>query len=419
MNTPRFRWITRELPDLDLGKLVLITGARQVGKTTVSRTTYPSLPYHNLDAAELRDRLRQVPTTLWASTVGECILDEVQKSPEVFEKIKYAYDEKRIRRTVLLGSSQILMSRLISESLAGRVFIFELFPLMLSEFCLEATSPPQAPILLDQILSCSHLADVLSPYPPVSLSSDWDQKQAWLAHSLQWGCMPELLALSDSHKTQWHRSYEKTFLERDLGDLARLSDLEPFKKIQKLAALRSGHILNLSDFSTDAGVSFDTTKRYLEYLKRSYQAFELAPYHVNVTSSVRKTPKLHFVDVGIARQLSGYFGPATGELFESYVVSEIYKWVKTRQRPVTLTYYRTRSGLEIDLLIETQQGIFGIEIKSTPKVLAKHGSALRAFAQSSRVPWLGGLVVYPGDQLVHLDPTHDLWAMPASLLLTC
>lgn len=418
MTQNQFRWITVDLPDVLMSKLILITGARQVGKTTVSRSVYNKLPYFNLDSTQIRDQLTQVRASLWGQTVGICILDEVQKCPQLFEKIKYAYDERSIQSSVLLGSSQVLLLKHTSESLAGRVFIYELFPLMLSEYGLKENNAPQRTPLCDSVVACQKLSSVLGLLPSVELGKSWDIKQAQLAACLRWGCMPELLSLSDANKSRWHYSYEKTFLERDLADLARLSDLGPFKKIQKLAALRTSQVLNLSDFSADAGVSIDTCKRYLEYLKISYQAFTVPPYHTNVTSTVRKAPKLHFMDVGIARQLTLYGGAVTGELFETYVVSELYKWIKTRQLAVSLYYYRTRSGAEIDLLIETEMGVLGIEIKSKRHVEKKDARGLLDFAKQVQKPWVGGLVVYSGDSLSCIDVEHDIWAMPVAMLLT-
>jgi len=418
MDEKQFRWLSQELPDPSIRKLILITGARQVGKTTVSRALYNNLPYFNLDSSQIRDQLSQVPASMWGQTVRTCILDEIQKAPPLFEKIKFAYDDHAITSSVLLGSSQVLLLKHTAESLAGRIFIYELFPLMFSEYGFKETSPPKSTILFDALLKSKKMSQGLAALPSLELGGTWDIKQARLQDCLTWGCMPELLSLSTANKTRWHTAYEKTFLERDLADLARLSDLDPFKKIQRLAALRTSQTINLSDFSADAGVSIDTCKRYLEYLKLSYQAFTLPPYHTNVTSTLRKAPKLHFIDIGIARQLTRNFGTVTGELFETYVVSELYKWIKTKQLPMTFYYYRTRSGAEIDLLIETQEGIIGIEIKSKQHVTHKDARGLIEFAKHVKVPWLGGLVVYSGDLLAPIDKEHDIWAMPVGRLLS-
>lgn len=155
------------------------------------------------------------------------------------------------------------------------------------------------------------------------------------------------------------QDYEYTYLERDLSYLARLDDLEPFTKFQRLSALRSGRLLNYSELARDASVSVDTARRYLEYLRLSYQVMLLQPYYKNIISSVIKTPKLYWLDVGLLRRLGGQRGEFSGEIYETMVVNEIFKWIKTAQRDVELFFYRTRSGLELDLLLSTEKGFIG------------------------------------------------------------
>jgi predicted AAA+ superfamily ATPase len=139
-------------------------------------------------------------------------------------------------------------------------------------------------------------------------------------------------------------------------------------------------LLHYSEMACDAGVSVDTAKRYLEYLRLSYQVVLLQPYHRNITSTVVKTPKIYWVDLGILRRLCGFKGMPTGEMYETYVVGELVKWMKTAQSEGELYFYRTRSGLEIDLVLETQQGIVGMEIKSRDTVGSADVRALREVA---------------------------------------
>jgi hypothetical protein len=214
---------------------------------------------------------------------------------------------------------------------------------------------------------------------------------------------------------KWLRDYEYTYLERDLSDLARLDDLEPFRKFQRLSALRSGKLLQYSELARDAGVSVDTARRYLEYLRISYQSILLQPYHRNITSSVIKTPKLYWVDMGILRQLTGFRGEPTGDLYETFVVGEIFKWMKTVQRAGELYFYRTRSGLEVDLLLETQQGIIGMEIKSRDTVTGADLRPLRDVASGLGSQWRGGLIIYRGNEIRKIaEPS--IWAVPSRRL---
>ncbi|MFQ5637895.1 MAG: ATP-binding protein [bacterium] len=414
-NLQKFRWLKERLPASSARRLVILTGARQTGKTTLVRAHYPDLRYINLDAPENRDFVRQTRTTAWARTVGHAVLDEAQKEPTVFEKVKFNFDEGDLHFTVLLGSSQILLLKKIRESLAGRAFLYELFPLMLSELASDRRAP-QRP-LLARLLESDKPAKLVETLPSCLLPQDEEAALSAMEFMLNWGGMPALITLNDSDKRQWLQSYGHTYLERDLGDLARLDDLNPFRELQRLAALRSGCILSFSELARDAALSTSTTRRYLEYLKLSYQTFLLPTYRRSLTSSVIKAPKLYWMDIGILRQLQGNWGAATGPLFETFVVSEIYKWLRTSAVDVEPTFYRTRSGLEVDLLLSTPAGLLGIEIKSAKQVAARDFRGLRSLADALGSTWAAGLLVTRGDAIHLLDSERKIWSVPAHRLL--
>ncbi len=412
------RSIEPRFPPQDSIRLVLLTGARQTGKTTLLRQLYPTLTYINLDAPENRDALRSLSTFAWAKTVGDAIIDEAQKEPSVFEKVKFAFDAKSVRFTVLSGSAQILLLRSVREVLAGRVFLYELYPLMLCELAASPnTATPQPPLLARLIQSEANVGAVLNQASPRLMP----EQQYYLAEKeqylLTWGGMPALLGLNEADRTEWLRSYTYTYLERDMADLARLNDLSPFKTFQRLAALRSAQLLSYAELGRDAGVSADTARRYLEYLKISYQSVLLPPFSRNLTSRVVKTPKLYWLDVGLLRQMTGYHGDPTGPVFETYVVSEVYKWIKTSATEAELSFYRTRSGLELDLLIQTPRGILGMEIKSRQRVDTPDLYALREVAKALGSEWLGGLCVYRGSEIRFMGKP-SIWAVPSSRLLS-
>jgi predicted AAA+ superfamily ATPase len=314
-----------------------------------SRSVYPDLAYYNLDSPEQREAIRALRADAWAATIGPAILDEAQKEPSLFDKVKFAFDAGQIERTVLLGSSQILMLQRVRETLAGRAFVYELWPLMASEIVHSGGEVP-APPLLDRLLREPGSADdLLGALPPVRLGDPAAAAAAAIAHLQRWGGMPALLPLPDAERAKWLQSYDATYLERDLGDLARMDDLLPFHRFQRLCALRSAHLLSYAELARDAGLSATTSRRYIEYLRISYQAFLMQPYATNLTSLVVKSPKVYWVDLGLWRQLTRYQGEVTGPMFETLVVTEIHKWVKTAELPVDLAFYRTRSGLEVDL----------------------------------------------------------------------
>jgi predicted AAA+ superfamily ATPase len=349
--------------------------------------------------------------------VGDAVIDEAQKEPIVFEKVKFAFDAGQVSFCVLTGSSQILLIKKIRETLAGRISLYELWPLMAGEIFHGQAEEDLAPPLVDRLFSHNSIDEIFSEAPGILLDESESRQRAAQDYLLQWGGMPPLLHLPAEERWKWLKDYGYTYLERDLSDLARLDDLEPFRKFQKLSALRSGKLLQYSEMARDTGVSVDTARRYLEYLRLSYQTMLLQPYHRNITSSVVKTPKLYWVDLGLLRMLCGFQGEPTGEMYETYVVAELAKWMKTVQSPGELYFYRTRSGLEVDLILETPSGILGMEIKSRGTVTSADLRPLRDVAANLRGEWRGGIVIYRGKEIRKIaEPS--IWAVPSHRLFT-
>jgi predicted AAA+ superfamily ATPase len=410
----KYRFIESILPSSKTRRLVIITGARQTGKTTLAQSKYPELAYINLDAPENRESIRSISSVSWGKNIGNAILDEAHKEPTAFEKVKYAYDGRYISFCLLLGSSQILLLKKIRESLAGRVFIYELWPLMMSEIFERQGIGPEPPFI-DRFFSKTDFEHLLNQMPNILLETLDSVHRETEQYVLQWGGMPALLSLSNEERWKWLKDYEYTYLERDLSDLARLDDLVPFRTFQRLSALRSGKLLNYSELARDASLSIDTARRYLEYLRLSYQTILLHPYHKNITSTVIKTPKLYWIDVGLMRVVSGLREAISGEIYETMVISELFKWMKTMQRGEEVYFYRTRSGLELDLLLPTEAGIIGIEIKSRKTIVPSDLRAMREIAAGLKKEWRGGLIIYQGNEIKKLDNPR-IWAIPSRRL---
>jgi len=412
----KYRLTNNYLPKSSNRQLVMLTGARQTGKTTLAKSRYPELRYINLDSPENRDIIRKVSSSLWSKDIGNAIIDEAQKEPSVFEKIKYSYDEGGISFSCILGSSQILLLKKIRESLAGRISIYELWPLLMSEIYNENNnSSIKAPLCKSVLFSKDDFNNSLSSVPSVLINKDDSLARSAEEYLLKWGGMPALLPLKDEERWKWLKDYEYTYLERDLADLARLDDLEPFRKFQKLSALRSGGLLNYSELARDASIGTDTARRYLEYLRLSYQVALIQPYYKNVTSSAVKTPKLYWLDIGLLRELSGYKGELSGQIYETMVVGELMKWIKTSQDNSEIYFYRTRSGMEVDVILQTENGIIGIEIKSRKMIANIDYSPLKEIALKLGDAWRGGLVVYQGDEIKKIaEPS--IWAVPSRRL---
>jgi predicted AAA+ superfamily ATPase len=409
------RMLVSQLPDTSNRTLLILTGARQTGKTTLVRAHYNGLAYYNLDAIEFREQLSSISSFRWSNDVGEAVIDEIQKEPALFDKIKYAFDEKGISFSVLTGSSQILLLKKVQETLAGRVILQELFPFMLRELMHPKGENP-IPNVLSRLISEKELSSAIESLPSVLLGKDWDlakNAENWL---FTWGGMAPLIHIPDpKNRKHWLKDYSTTYLERDLADLAKLSDLMPFKKFQQMAALRSASLISFTELSRDSGIGIETSRRYLEYLRISYQAFLLQPYHKNLTSGLVKTPKLYWFDNGLLRHLSGLgFEIDNGQLFENYIASELMKFIRTNRLDVKLTFYRTRSGMEIDFILETKNGILALEVKNRDSVWQSDFTNLKRLAGAAGKEWLGGLVIYRGNKIQQF--AHGLWAIPSCRL---
>lgn len=201
-SAPRFRWLTQRLPQPDTRRLVVLTGARQTDKTSLARAAYPTLRHMNLGDVEVREQSRSLRTVRWADNVGESVSDEAQKEPSVFGKVEYAFDERDIDFSVLLGSSRILSLDRVRESLAGRAFLYELWPLLASEIRHSAEERPTPP-LLDRLLAQSGRIDTELDREPEFLFGPEDAaRRDAIEHLACWGGMPELLRLSDDDRRE-------------------------------------------------------------------------------------------------------------------------------------------------------------------------------------------------------------------------
>ena len=207
------------------------------------------------------------------------------------------------------------------------------------------------------------------------------------------------------------------YLERDLADLARLTDLKPFRKFQQLTANRAAQILSYSELARDAGIGVETARRYMEYLTLSYQTFMLPVYSKNLTSQLIKAPKVFWFDNGLLRHLSGIgFEVMNGHLFENFIAAEMIKWIRTSEDNVRLSYYRTRSGMEVDFCLETNNGLTGIEVKYRDTVGDVDFTNLKRLAEAAGDTWKGGFVIYNGDKVIQFG--KRLWAIPVSRIFS-
>lgn len=387
------------LPDLKqksaskFGRIIVLTGARQTGKTTLVRAGFAEYAYLSLEDPVVRPDFLALSAAQWRQRYPVAILDEVQKAPRLVESIKAVYDLYEDARYILLGSSQILLIEKIRESLAGRVSLVELYPLTFAEMLTDSWRDPVAESRLIEWLRSGTPADMLWGMP--RQETRYARVRQLLDDYLQFGAMPALAdeTLNAAEKYEWLANYIQTYIQRDVRDLANLRELEPFVRAQKALSGMTGGLLNLANLANQAGIATKTAKRFVTYLEISYQIILLQPWFRNMQKRLSKAPKVHFVDPGVQRSLLGRRGLPTGGEFESAVIAEIYKQIKNSRLPVTLYHLRTADGREVDLLLETEAGFIPIEIKMTEQVAAGDARHLRRLEDILDKPVLHALVL--------------------------
>jgi uncharacterized protein len=314
--------------------VVVVTGPRQSGKTTLTRQAFPSYAWVTLEDPDVRARVAADPRGFLAQHPHGLILDEVQRLPEILSYVQTAVDAaSAMGRIVLTGSQNLLLSAAISQSLAGRAGYLELLPLA--------------------------YAEAAAPLGQRSLD-DW----------LLTGAYPALYD-RDVAPADWHASYLASYIERDVRQISRITDLLQFQRFLRMMAARCGQLLNLNAVAQDLGIAQTTARDWLAVLEASYIAYRLPPYHVNFGKRLVKTPKLYFYDTGVAAWLLGITDaltmnshPMRGALFENMLVTEYTKYCRHLGLANTLYFWRDHIGNEVDLLIERAGELWPVEMKS-------------------------------------------------------
>ncbi|WP_212746421.1 ATP-binding protein [Limnobacter alexandrii] len=315
--------------------VVAITGPRQSGKTTLTRQLFAHKPYVSLESPDQREFAIEDPKRFLAQFTDGAVIDEVQRVPSLMSWLQGLVDERqRMGDFILTGSQQFDLVRHITQSLAGRVGRVELLPLQ----GFELRQAGQLPSGLDNLMVKGH-------YP------------ALYSREL----LPQ----------DWFANYVATYVERDVRQLLQIKDLQLFQRFLRLAAARSGQLLNLSALGADAGISSVTAREWIGVLEASYLVMRLPPYFENFGKRLVKTPKLYFLDTGLMCWLLGIHSaavlsthPLRGQVFETMMVVEAYKAALNKGRQAELYFWRDSAGQEVDLLAQ-RDGVFeSYEIKS-------------------------------------------------------
>ena len=336
---------------------VMVTGPRQVGKTTLLKTVTEGVTYVTLDDPIMLQSAVEEAGTFFKNSPPPVFVDEIQYAPNLFPYIKIIIDrDKKKGQFFLSGSQQFKMMKNVSESLAGRIGILNLLGLSLREINGIDFKMPFLPVPGYFDLRRKHLAET-------------DYKDIW--RIIHRGSMPELYAETDMDWQMFYGSYTKTYIERDVRELTQVGDEVKFLKFMTVIAGCTGQLLNLASVSRDVGISQPTAERWLSILQTSNIVYLLQPYFNNVMKRVIKTPKVYFLDTGLAAYLTKWNTPdvlrngaMAGAFFETFVIAEIIKsYYNTGILEPYLYFYRDKEQNEIDLLIFQDGTLFPIEIK--------------------------------------------------------
>lgn len=351
---------------------VLVTGPRQSGKTTLLKKIFSkSHKFISLENPDVRIRAKDDPNAFLTQYSPPVIIDEIQYVPELFSYIKTEIDENRKPGNWLFtGSQNFQLLSSISQSLAGRVAILTLLPFSIQE-------------KFGDVSNSKNIAEWLKALS-IALEEKTGKKSfQFLKPSLLRGFYPEIACNNEVNRQLWCGSYITTYLERDIRNLTKLGDLNQFERFVRLCATRTGQILKISEMARDIGISVTTAKRWISLLEAGYQIFLLYPFYRNLGKRIIKSPKLYFADTALCTYLLGindfdslYSGPSYGSLFETMIINDILKRFTNYGEKPSMYYFRTRDGLEVDLVIEYQGELNLIEIKSGMTIIPKHALSL-------------------------------------------
>ncbi len=344
--------------------VLMLTGPRQVGKTTLLEMCAKDAGQHprgyvTLDDMDARALAQQDPALFLQTWQTPLIIDEIQYAPALFSAIKMVVDRNKTNGLFwLTGSQKFHLMRGVTESLAGRVAIVDLLGLSQAERQGRATdSHPFVP-------TADWIAGARAHAMPMILMPVF--QQIWL------GSYPRLNDQGAKARDVFYRSYIQTYIQRDVQDVLKVTDQMAFNRFLAAVAARTGQLLNYANLARDVDIDNKTAKAWLSVLETSGLIYLLQPYHTNLTKRLVKTPKLYFLDTGLAAYLSKWpdaasleAGSMSGAILETWVVSEIIKryWHNAREAP--LYFYRDTDQQEVDLLIDQGDTLYPIEIKKT------------------------------------------------------
>jgi len=340
--------------------VLLVTGARQVGKTTFLRhISEAERTYVSLDDALVLDLARRDPPLFFQRFRPPLLIDEIQYAPELLPYVKMEADKSGQPNLFwLTGSQQFHLMKGVSESLAGRAAVVQLQGFSRRERIGEGAGVRP------------FIPDPTEIHDREQTGGSLDLQE--LYHLIWRGSYPAVAISEEMDRDLFYGSYVQTYLQRDVRDLARVGDEMAFLRFLRIAAARTGQLLNLTDFAREADISVNTAKNWLSIMQTSGIVYLLEPYHTNLSKRLIKTPKLYFLDTGLCSYLTGWSSPQTlesgamsGAILETWIISELLKSYLHNGKQPPFYYYRDKEKREIDLLIVRDGVIYPLEIKKT------------------------------------------------------
>lgn len=359
--------------------VLIITGARQSGKTTLLKHLFSNtFNYISLDELDIRSLAINDPREFLARFKAPLIIDEIQNAPQLLPYIKAVVDRERVNgRFIITGSQQFPLMKNVSESLAGRAAILNLYPFMIEEitgnYLIEEKSINN---FLKKISS-----QKISTSPKIDLGT-------WLLG----GGYPGLFVNSQISKNIWFSSYIQTYIDRDVRGNIKNENLNDFERFLKLIAGRTAQKLSYSNLSRNIGLSVPTIKSWISLLQTNSIIYLLQPYYRNFGKRIIKSPKIYFLDTGIAAYLVGIQtrehllnSPMGGALFETFIVTNFLKRFSALDTNPSLYYWKNIGGIEVDLLVEYNNKLIPIEVKLASTIYSNHYKSLLKWIYYSKL----------------------------------
>ena len=379
---------------------VVVAGARQTGKSTLAEQLVPGARrYATLDDLDVLDAARRDPEVLVGGPYP-VTLDEVQREPGLLRAVKRAIDRDRTPgRFLLTGSANLLLMRQVSESLAGRASYLTLWPMTRRE--------------QHGLGRCGRWDELLET-PDAGwrdlLDDEKGSPKDWRMLARRGGFpTPALELTTASDRRIWFDGYVRTYLERDLQDLAAISGLPDFRRLMRAACLRMGQLVNQTELGRDVALPQPTVHRWLNLLEASYLLVRLPAYAVNRTKRLIKAPKIYWGDTGVALHLAEIDEPGGAHL-ENLMLHDLLAWRDARIERAELGYWRTSIGEEVDFVIEAAGKLLPIEVKSTARPRLADAAHLRTFRAEYGKKARTGLLLHTGAAIEWLTP--DVLAAP-------